>query len=88
MNLDSTPTIEERLYAQELGWEVLRCAKELNVQELARKVDSEAIALIKEIKTILDDRTLDDPDCFLRIDAIVRVFHKYDLPTDRHWELE
>ena len=81
-------TIEERLYAQELGWEVLRCVKQLNLHELDRRVESNAIALVKEIKTILDDLTLDDSDCFLRIDAIVRAFHKYDLSTDRHWELE
>ena len=68
--------VEKRLYAQAVGWEVLRYAKELNTHELAQKVDSDAITLIKEIKAILDDRTLDDPDCFQRIDAIVRAFHK------------
>ncbi len=88
MSLDNAVTVEERFYAQEIGWEALRCIKQLNFHELDRKVDSEAIALIKEIKAILDDRTLDDPDCFQRIDAIVRAFHKYDIPTDRHWELE
>ncbi len=80
--------VEKRLYAQAVGWEVLRYAKELNTHELAQKVDSDAITLIKEIKAILDDLTLNDSDCFLKIDAIVRAFHKYDLPTDRHWELE
>jgi len=88
MESDNVPTIEERLYAQAIGWEVLRYAKAYDTHELARKVDSDAIDLIKKIKAILDDLTLDDPDCFLRIDAIVRAFHSYDLSTDRHWELE
>ena len=39
-------------------------------------------------KTILDDESLDDPNCALRIDAIVRVFHDAGLSTDRHWEWE
>lgn len=88
MSLQNVPTIEERFYAQEIGWEVLRYVKKLNVHELSQKADNEAITMIKEIKAILDDLSLDDADCFLRIDAIVRTFHKYDLPTNRHWELE
>ena len=40
--------VEKRLYAQAVGWEVLRYAKELNTHELAQKVDSDAITLIKE----------------------------------------
>ena len=88
MSLDNAVTVDERFSAPDLGGEALRFIKQLNFHHLDRKVDRDAIALIKEIKAILDDRTLDDPDCFQRIDAIVRAFHKYDIPTDRHWELE
>ncbi len=88
MNSENFPTVEERLCAQAIGWDFLRYAKKYNIHDLAQQVDSDAVALIKEIKTILDDPALDDPECFLRVDAIVRAFHKYDLPTGRHWELE
>lgn len=88
MSLENTPTVEERLCAQAIGWDFLRYAKKYNIHALAKQVDSDAVALIKEIKVILDDLTLDDSDCFLKIDAIVRAFQTYDLSTDRHWELE
>lgn len=88
MSLENTPTIEERLCAQAIGWDFLRYARQYNIHDLAQQVDSDAVALIKEIKDILDDLTLDDPECFLRIDRIVRAFHHYNLSTDRHWELE
>lgn len=88
MNLENTPTVEERLCAQAIGWDFLRYARQYNIHDLAQQVDSDAVALIKEIKTILDDLTLDDSECFLRIDHIVRAFHSYNLSTDRHWELE
>lgn len=88
MDLQNDLTVEERLCVQAIGWDFLRCAKRYDIHDLARQVDSAAVSLIKEIQGILDDLTLDDPECFLRIDAIVRTFHKYDLPTSRHWEVE
>lgn len=87
MNPQDNLTVEERLCAQAIGWDFLRYAKQYDIHDLARQVDSDAVALIKEIKTILDDHTLDDPDCFLRVDAIVRSFHVRGLSTDRHWEV-
>ncbi len=88
MSLWDPPLVEERLYAQEIGFRILDYVKDYNVHELARQIDSDAVAMIKEIKAILDDLTLDDPECFLRIDAIVRTFHFHNLVTERHWELE
>lgn len=88
MSIENILTVEERLCAQAIGWDFLHYAKQYKLHDLAQKVDSDAVALIKEIKAILDDPTLEDSDCFLEIDAIVRAFHTYNLSTDRHWEVE
>lgn len=81
-------TVEERLCVQAIGWDFLQYAKQYDIHDLARRVDSDAVALIKEIKAILDDTTLDDPECFFRIDSIVMAFYNHNLNTNRHWELE
>ena len=44
--------------------------------------------LLTEIVSILDDTTLEDADCFYRIDAVVRAFQKAGYQTRRHWELD
>lgn len=46
--------------------------------------ESKAAKLISDIKTILDDEALDDPQCFQRIDAIVDMFHAAGLNVTRH----
>lgn len=88
MGSKKTITVEERLCAQAIGWEFLRYSKQYSIHDLAKQVDSDAVDLIKEIKAILDDPALDDPECFLRIDSIVRAFHAHSLTACRHWELE
>lgn len=79
-------TIAEELYVQSLGWEVLRFLKreEGNLLNLYRKTDSEALRVLEEIRRVLDDDTLDDPDCFRRIEAVVKAFHAHDISTTRH----
>lgn len=79
-------TIAEELYAQSLGWEVLRFLKreEENLLNLYRETDSEALRVLEEIRRVLDDDTLDDPDCFRRIEAVVKAFHAHDISTTRH----
>ena len=78
----------EPLYAQAIGRELIQWAKEYSPQLLAEQVNTEAVLLLKEIQRILDDDTLDDPECFYRIDAIVSAFHRAGLDTTRHWELD
>ena len=81
-------SIDDSLYANTLGKQLLQWAKECSPKLLAEQVNTEAILLLKEIQSILDDETLDDPECFYRIDAIVSVFHRAGLETTRHWELD
>lgn len=79
-------SITEELYVQYLGWEVLRYLKreEGKLLSLYREVDSEALRVLEEIRSVLDDDTLDDPDCFKRIEAIVKAFHTHEISTSRH----
>ena len=81
-------TIDEEFYARAIGWEVLKYAKEYDQHLLARRVECDAVELIKEIQKILDDEVLDDEACFLRMDAIVSAFGTHGLATKRHYELE
>lgn len=78
----------EALYAQTLGREVLTYIKGSDPHLLNQQVCSKAVELLAEIKEILDDCTLDDSDCFQKIEAIVQVFQNGGLTVDRHWELE
>lgn len=79
-------SIAEELYVQSLGWEVLRYLKreEGKLLSLYREADSEALRVLEEIRRVLDDDTLDDPDCFKRIEAIVKAFHAHEISTSRH----
>ena len=81
-------SIEERLYAKAIGYEVIQWAKEYNPSLLSGQVHTDAILLIKEIQSILNDETLNDPDCFYRIAAIISAFDHAGLTTTRHWETE
>jgi len=80
--------VSESLYAQSIGNAVLRWAKEYHPQLLAAQANSDAIFILQEIQRILDDDTLNDPECFYRIDAIVSTFHRAGLSTTRHSEVE
>ena len=85
--MPETP-ISEALYVRAIGTELLAFAKQCDLHKLARQMDSDALSLLCEIKTILDDSALDDPTCFLRVDAIVQTFFAHGLTTDRHRELD
>lgn len=77
-------TVPESLYAKELGMALLNFAKEYNAHTLALQMESRAIALIEEIRAILNDSTLDDPECFSRIDALVSAFDSAEISVTRH----
>ena len=78
--------IAEELYVQSLGWEVLRYLKreEGALLNLYREVDSKALRVLEDIQRVLNDDTLDDPDCFNRIEAIVKTFFSHEVSTSRH----
>lgn len=78
--------IAEELYAESLGWEVLRYLKreEGELLKLYREVDSEALRVLEEIQGVLNDGALNDPDCFGRVEAIVKIFYAHHISTSRH----
>ena len=79
---------EEELYARAIGREIMNWAKSHDLHLLGQQADRDALLLLKEIQSILNDDTLDDPECFYRIDAIVSAFHRVGLSTDRHWDVD
>ena len=46
--------------------------------------ESSALKLVAEIKAVLDDDSLEDPECFRRIDALVDAFSARNVYTPRH----
>ena len=48
-----------------------------------------AIQTLEAIRSVLEDRSCDDPECFERVDALVKLFfQKLEVNIDRHNELE
>lgn len=76
--------ILKNLYAQALGQEAAKYISALRPGDLAPLINREALSLLGEIKAVLDDGTLDDPQCFRRIEVLVDAFHAHGLPTNRH----
>ena len=85
MKKDCIPTA---LFSRAVGRITLDYLDSYHPEKLAEDVDYEALQLLSEILDILDDKSCDDPECFYRIDRIVRAFHARSISTSRHWELE
>ena len=77
-----------QLYARAIGELTAIYLEHMDQKELFELAERRAVALLGQIKAILDDATLDDPACFLRIDAIVGVFAQEGISTLRHLECE
>lgn len=63
---------------------VMTRAGALSADELAPRLNAEAMDLLSQIKAILDDDAAEDPECFRRIDAIVSAFWAKGIYTPRH----
>lgn len=87
-NLNLDPSVVDELWVRVVAQEMLRYAKSTGEETMARRVDSEAVRVLSEIKQVLDDPSLNDPECFDRIDAIVDAFYQAGLSTHRHEEYE
>ena len=74
----------KRLYAFEIGRLAVGYIDSLEPDKLHTMVESEAVNLIAEIKSLLDDEFMVDEDCFHRIDAIVGAFERRGFQTNRH----
>ena len=80
--------VVSRLCAAALGELAMEYLEVLPTKVIAELAERRAVALLGQIKAILDDEALDDPACFLRIDAIVGVFAREGISTLRHLECE
>ena len=81
-------SVSKELCARTIGEQVMLYLEDLIQDSLAGLAEREAVAVPGKIKDILDDETLDDNNCALRIDAIVSARYQAGLFTDRHWEWE
>lgn len=78
--------IEDELYARSIGWEVIRFLRkdEGHLRELHEEIDSDAVRVLQKIKQILDDDTIEDAECFERIERIVNALDAYGIRSTRH----
>lgn len=74
-------TVSESLTALTIGRAAMDC---MDRETLARAVNSPILELLEEIREILNDEGLDDPECFHRIDALVSAFRRRGVEVSRH----
>ena len=83
--MELTLSVPDHLWAQAVGEKLLEAAKS---QDWQPTVDSFAVQLLEDIQAILDDPSLDDYDCFIRIKEILAVWNRANLRSIRHREVE
>lgn len=76
--------IARGMYAASIGEVVMTYIDRSDPHGLRSLAESEAVKPIAKIRAVLDDDTKEDPDCFHRIDEIVRAFGESGLYTPRH----
>lgn len=76
--------VPDWLVQQAIGEKVLRYARNLQTEDLLAQIDQDMLGLFVETVRILDDEGLDDPECFRRVDALVRAFETRGFSIRRH----
>lgn len=76
--------IQRLMMERTIGAAVLDCVRNYEPQHLLSELNQNALQLLEQNREILDDDSLDDPECFQKIEAIVVAFHRHGLPTVRH----
>lgn len=76
------------LYRQALGALMLKAGRAAQEEEIDRLAECSAVEILERIRKILNDESLNDPECFLKIDSIVSLFHENYMDTDRHIEYD
>ena len=56
----------------------------INDKALKEIIDSESYKVLEQIKQIMDDDSLIDKDCFLKIEAILCVLEQNNIFCNRH----
>ena len=80
--------IADEVFANAIGRKVLQYCKSRHVlDETALDTQSAALSALEKIRDILNDETLNDPECFRRIERIIDTFYAHGIRTSRHgWE--
>lgn len=82
---DRERRIRETMTALSIGEAVLAYMKQAGVmQDIYRAVDSRAVRMLEMIARALDDDTLDDPECFWKIERVMDVLEENWLGSSRH----
>ena len=76
--------LSRAMYENAIGRLAVSYLESLRAEELPPLAESNALELIAEIKAILDNDALEDPECFQRIDAIVDLYNDNHMYTPRH----
>lgn len=80
-----TFSAQDDLTAYSIGSLVLSHIKQDEVlREVLSAAESNAMRILNEIQEALDDDTLDDPECFKRIEAILTVLENHGITSLRH----
>ena len=76
--------LSRTMYENAIGKLVVNYLESLGTVELPALAESSALKLIAEIKAVLDDDSLEDPECFQRIEAILTALEDHGVFTTRH----
>lgn len=77
------PNIKQ-IYAKALGDLILSYLDAQSCPPLPHTVETRALETISNIKAVLDNKALNDSDCYGQIEAIVEEFYHVGLHTSRH----
>ena len=78
-------SILEELAAQAIAYEFSKYMKQTGfIEKLGQEMDSIALRTLEEIRRALNDDSLNDPECFNRIEAIINALDENGLSTTRH----
>ena len=80
--------LSKELLARAVGEYVVDHLDAFVQEALADLAERQAVTVLRQVKAVLDDESLDDAGCALRVDAIVQAFYDAGLSTSRHWEWE
>lgn len=71
--------IEDELYARSLGWEVLRYLRqnEHDPQRIGQDAEYSPVRMLEQIRQILDDNTIEDPECLEKIRQMLNELDLY-----------
>lgn len=77
------------LYFSAVEKMVLEYMEKIPAIDIEKAMERKAISTLEKIRCILNDDTLNDTDCFYKIDELIMLFFReLEVRTNRHWELD